>query len=221
MKDKLNAINVGLDLKASVSAGCSDEDGQYDTVCLDQVTRGDLTSSISRNNESLLEDNLYWLDEGELKLVLECLLAFKRDLDMFISDLNLNRMMDEFKECSLYVLEECYRHKENYDQCVKYIENNWDCCFEYLTRETIIYIICKYVDKDPVMLASMVKAFKYSDIRTASKLTCFAAHIKETYGFDIFNPIITNADKIHWEENSAKYSKAFLRNKIGSFMMQI
>ena len=164
-------------------------------------------------DESLLERYLYWLDEEELKSVFEGLLSFKRDFDIFISDLNFDRMMGELKERSLVVIENNSWYMNDYDERVDYIDNNWDFCFEYLTRETIIDIICRYANEDPVMLASMVKTFKYSDVRTAAELTGLAVYIEEAYGLDIFNPTITDIDKI-----DVKRATAFYRNRSGNFM---
>ena len=164
-------------------------------------------------DESLLERYLYWLDEEELKSVFEGLLSFKRDFDIFISDLNFDRMMDELKERSLVVIENSPWYMKDYEERVDYIDNNWDFCFEYLTRETIIDIICRYANEYPVMLASMVKTFKYSDVRTAAELTGLAVYIEEAYGLDIFNPTITDIDKI-----DVKRATAFYRNRSGNFM---
>ena len=164
-------------------------------------------------DESLLERYLYWLDEEELKSVFEGLHSFKRDFDIFISDLNFDRMMDELKERSLVVIENNSWYMKDYDERVDYIDNNWDFCFEYLTRETIIDMICRYANEDPVMLASMVKTFKYSDVRTAAELTGLAVYIEEAYGLDIFNPTITDIDKI-----DVKRATAFYRNRSGNFM---
>ena len=164
-------------------------------------------------DESLLERYLYWLDEEELKSVFEGLLSFKRDFDIFISDLNFDRMMGELKERSLVVIENNSWYMKDYDERVDYIDNNWDFCFEYLTRETIIDIICRYANEYPVMLASMVKTFKYSDVRTAAELTGLAVYIEEAYGLDIFNPTITDIDKI-----DVKRATVFYRNRSGNFM---
>ncbi len=164
-------------------------------------------------NEALLERYLYWLDKAELKSVFEGLLTFKRDFDIFISDSNFDRMMDEFKKSSMIVIENDPWYMKDYDKHVNYINNNWDFCFEYLTRETIIAIICRYANEDPVLLASMVKTFKYSDVRTAAELTGLAVYIEEAYELDIFNPTITDVDKIN-----AKHSTAFYHNKSGKFM---
>lgn len=170
-------------------------------------------------DESLLERYLYWLDEEELKSVFEGLLSFKRDFDIFISDLNFDRMMGELKERSLVVIENNAWYMKDYDERVDYIDNNWDFCFEYLTRETIIDMICRYANEDPVMLASMVKTFKYSDDRTAAELTGLAVYIEEAYELDIFNPTITDVDKIHPEKYDSKHSKVIHSNKSGKFML--
>ena len=170
-------------------------------------------------DESLLERYLYWLDEVELKSVFEGLLSFKRDFDIFISDDNLDRMMEEFKECSLIVIEDDPWYMKDYEEHVDYIDNSWDFCFEYLTRETIINIICRYAKEDPVMLASMVKTFKYSDVRTAAELIGLTVYIEEAYELGIFNPPITDVDKIHLEESNAEHRKAFYRNKSGKIML--
>ena len=164
-------------------------------------------------DEYLLERYLYWLDKEELKSVFEGFLMFKSNFDVFISDLNFERMMDELKACSLIVIKESSEYMKDYDKRVDYIDNNWDFCFDYLTRETIIDIICRYANEDPVMLASMVKTFKYSDVRTAAELTGLALYIEEAYELDIFNPTITDVDKIN-----AKHSTAFYHNKSGKFM---
>ena len=153
-----------------------------------------------------------------MKSVFEGLLTFKSDFDVFISDINFDRMMDELKQCSLIVIKNSPWYMYDYDAHVDYIDNNWDFCFEYLTRETIIGIICRYANEDPVMLASMIKTFKYSDVRTAAELTGLAVYIEEAYDLDIFNPTITDVDKIHLEEYGAKHSKVFYRNKDGKFM---
>ena len=177
------------------------------------------TSQVSRMvmheeyDESLLERYLYWLDEEELKSVFEGLLTFKRDFDIFISDLNFDIMMEELRDCSLRIIKYNPWYMKDYGKHVDYIDNNWDFCFEYLTRETIIDIICRYANEAPVMLASMVKTFKYSDVRTAAELTGLAVYIEEAYGLDIFNPTITDIDKI-----DVKRATAFYRNRSGNFM---
>ena len=114
------------------------------------------TSQVSRMvmheeyDESLLKRYLYWLDEEELKSVFEGLLTFKRDFDIFISDLNFDMMMEELRDCSLRIIKYNPWYMKDYGKHVDYIDNNWDFCFEYLRRETIIDIICKYANEDPV-----------------------------------------------------------------------
>ena len=171
-----------------------------------------------RYDESLLERYLYWLDEDELKLMFEGLLIFKRDLRIFISDVNFDKMTDELEERALIAIKDNPQYMKDYDKHVDYIDNNWDFCFEYLPRETIIDIICRYVDEDPVMLASMVKTFKYSDIRTTARLTRLVAYIEVIYEMDIFNPTMTDVDKVKLEDYDAKHSSVFYRNKSGNFM---
>ena len=168
-------------------------------------------------NESLLERYLYWLDENELKSVFEGLLTFKSNLDIFISDADFDNMMEELKECSMISIEEDPCYMKDYDKHIDYIENNWDFCFEYLCRETIIDSICDYANEDPVLLASMVKTFKYSDVRAAAELTGLAVYIENAYGLDIFNPTITDMDKINPEDYDFEHAKVFYYNKSGNF----
>ena len=170
-------------------------------------------------DESLLKRYLYWLDEEELKSVFEGLLTFKRDFDIFISDLNFDIMMEELRDCSLRIIKYNPWYMKDYGKHVDYIDNNWDFCFEYLCRETIIDIICKYANEAPVLLANMVKTFKYSDVRTAAELIGLTVYIEEAYELDIFNPPITDVDKIYLEESNAKHRKAFYRNKSGKIML--
>lgn len=172
-----------------------------------------------RYDNSLLERYLYWLDEEELKSVFEGLLAFKRDFDIFISDINLDIMFDELKECSLIVIKDSPWYMKEYNKHVDYIDNNWDFCFEYLTRETIIDIICRYANEDPVMLASMVKTFKYSDVRTSAGLTVIAAYIEKAYEQDIFNPEITDMSKIHLDDYDHRHSKVIHSNRSVKIML--
>ena len=54
---------------------------------------------------------------------------------------------------------------------------------------------------------------RYSDVRTAAELTGLAVYIEEAYGLDIFNPTITDIDKI-----DVKRATAFYRNRSGNFM---
>jgi hypothetical protein len=139
-------------------------------------------------DETLLERYLYWLDEEELRSVFEGVLTFKSEWDALISDKNFDCMMEELKECSLNVIENSPWHMKNYDEHIANIDNNWDFCFEYLCRESIIETIRSYVDEDPVMLASMIKAFKYADVPTAADYTNLAMWLAYVYELDIFDP---------------------------------
>ena len=84
-------------------------------------------------DESLLERYLYWLNEVELKSVFEGLLTFKRDFDVFISDDNFDRMMEELSDCSINIIQNNPWYKKDYNKHVDYIDNNWDFCFGYNT----------------------------------------------------------------------------------------
>lgn len=170
-------------------------------------------------DESLFERYLYWLDEKELKSVFEGILTFKRDMDVFISDENFDNMMDELKECSIIVIENSPWYKKNYDEHIDYINNNWDFCFEYLCMETIIDTICRYVNLDVVMLASMVKAFKYSDAHTAAEYTCLAMCLAYEFELSIFEPKITDMSKIRLENYDYRHSKVIHSNKAGKIML--
>ena len=127
--------------------------------------------------------------------------------------------MDELKTSSLVVIENDPCYYKEYDKRLDYIDNNWDFCFEYLNKELIIDIICRYANEDQVLLASMIKTFKYSDVRTAAELTGLAVYIEEAYGVDIFNPIITDENKVRTVDSDTKNSKLFYRNKAGNFKM--
>lgn len=172
-----------------------------------------------RYDDSLLERYLYWLDGSELKSVFEGLLVFKRDFDIFISDINLDIMFDELKECSLISVKNSPLYMKDYDKHIDYIENSWDFCFEYMTREAITNIICKYANEDSVMLASMIKTFKYSDVHTSAGLTVLAAYFEKAYELDVFNPVITDMSKIHLEDYDYRHSKVIYSNKSGKIML--
>lgn len=170
-------------------------------------------------DESLLERYLYWLDESELKSVFEGILTFKRDFDAFISDDNFDSMMEELKECSLGSIQNNPWYMKDLDKHIFYIENNWDFCFEYLCRETIIETICWYVDTDPILLAHMIKAFKYADAKTAAEYTGIAIWFLVEFEPDIFNPTITDMKKIRLEDYDYRRSKVIHSNKSGKTML--
>ena len=168
-------------------------------------------------DESLLERYLYWLDEAELKSVFEGLLTFKFKEDAFISDLDFDNMMDELKKCSMIVIRDNPQYMNDYDERIDYIEKNWDFCFEYLTRETIIAVICKYVNQDPVMLASMVKTFKYAGIRSAAEYTGLAIWLSYGFEVDVFEPTITDVEQINSDNCDNNLKTVIYNNKTRKF----
>jgi hypothetical protein len=170
-------------------------------------------------DESLLERYLCRLDEAEVKSVFEGLLTFKRDFDIFISDTNFDSMMKKLKEEALFVIANTPKYMKDYNKHVDYINNNGDFPCKYLCKEIISNVIYSYVDQDPVMLASMIKTFKYSDVRTAAELTGLIVYIEEAYELGVFNPIITDVDKIHLEDYDSKHSKVIHSNKSGKFIL--
>lgn len=137
-------------------------------------------------DKSLLKDYLYWLSDEELKSVFEEFLTFKLDCNVFISDENLYRMMEEFKECAINVIQNDALYMKDYDEHIAYINGSWDFPFEYLCRETIIYIIYNYVDEEPVLFASMIKAFKYAGLCSAVEYTALAIWFLYGYDRDLF-----------------------------------
>lgn len=147
-------------------------------------------------DETLLKRYLRWLDDEELECVFEGLLAFKKAFDAFISDENLVCMMDELKAKCLDVVNthSCYALKHN--EHIDCIENSVDFCFAYLCKESIVDTICRYVDVDPIMFACLIKAFKYSDPRTAAEYTCLSILLSYVYELDIYDPLITDVNKV-------------------------
>ena len=106
-------------------------------------------------------------------------------------------------------------YMKDYDKHVAYIDNNWDFPFKYMSRETIITVICKYID-DSVMLAHMIKAFKYTnDTFTAADYTSLALCFTNGFELDIFSPIITDSDKICLENDVDGDFQPIYRNKAG------
>ena len=108
---------------------------------------------------------------------------------------------------------------KEYNKHIDYIDNNWDFCFEYLTRETIIDIICRYANEEPVMLASMIKAFKYSNSRTASEYTGLAIYLAYKFEWRIFNTKLTDMSKICLDDYDYRHSKVVHSNKSGKIMI--
>ena len=194
----------------SVARSLFDHD-YYESQCKNMVMR-------EKYDESLLERYMYWLDEKELRSVFEGILTFKGNYDAFISDENFDKMMEELQECSMVVIQDDPWSMKDYDKHIDYIDNNWDFPFEYITKETIITVVCKYID-DPVMLAHMIKAFKYTnDTFTAADYTNLALGLTNGFELEIFNPTITDPDKICLENGIEGDSQFIHRNKAGKFM---
>ncbi len=182
----------------------------YESQCAHMVMH-------EKYDESLLERNMYWLDEKELRSVFEGILTFKGNYDAFISDENFDKMMEELQECSMVVIQNDPWYMKDYDKHVSYIDNNWEFPFEYITRETIIAVVCKYID-DPVMLAHMIKVFKHTDTSTAADYTALALWFTDMFELEIFSPTITDLDKICLENGIEGNSQFIHRNKAGKFM---
>lgn len=170
-------------------------------------------------NEHLLKHYMYWLDEKELVSVFEGILTFKHNFDAFISDEEFKCMIEELKECCIHVIENSRYYMMNYDEHLDNINNTLDFCFEYLCRETIIEIICSHIDIDPLMLAYMVKAFKYSNSRTAAEYTGLAIRLVYEHEVDVFNPHITDMKIINWENYDFDSSNVIYSNKAGKTML--
>ena len=193
----------------SVARSLFDHD-YYESQCKNMVMR-------EKYDESLLERYMYWLDEKELRSVFEGILTFKGNYDAFISDENFDKMMEELQECSMVVIQDDPWYMKDYDKHVSYIDNNWDFPFEYITRETIITVVCKYID-DPVVLAHMIKVFKHTDTSTSADYTALALWLTDMFELEIFSPTITDLDKICLENGIEGNSQFIHRNKAGKFM---
>ena len=193
----------------SVARSLFDHD-YYESKCKNMVMR-------EKYDESLLERYMYWLDEKELRSVFEGILTFKGNYDAFISDENFDKMMEELQECSMVVIQDDPWYMKDYDKHVSYIDNNWDFPFEYITRETIITVVCKYID-DPVVLAHMIKVFKHTDTSTAADYTALVLWFTDMFELEIFSPTITDSDKIGLENGIDGDSQFIHRNKAGKFM---
>ena len=143
-------------------------------------------------DEYLLEKYMYCLDDKELKVVFDGLLRFKHDHDVFISDENFECMMEELKEKSIAVVQDTPYYAKRYDEHLALINSTLDFGFVYLHRESIVDTICRYVDQDPVMFASMVKTFKYTDVHSAAEYTGIALWLVYGFELEIFNPNIVD-----------------------------
>ena len=170
-------------------------------------------------DDSLLERYMYWLDGEELKSIFEGIVTFKNRLDIFISDNNFDSMTSELDERSIDVIHNSPEYMKDYDKHIVCIDNDWDSCFKYLRRESIVEIICRYIDEDKLMLASMVKAFKYSDARTAAEYTGIAYLMMYEFEQDIFDPVITDMRRIHLNTHNSNSSDVIYSNKSGKIML--
>lgn len=169
-------------------------------------------------DETLLKNYLNWLNDEELKSIFGGLLTFKSTLDAFISDENFDNMMEELKNRSLTVVEESPWYMENYGEHIDNIENNWDFCFSYLCRESIAETIRDYVDEDPLMLATMIKAFKFADERTAAEYTGLAIWLAYGYELDLFDFdefVSTDVDTFEADRSWTMRSNQVGKMKIG------
>ena len=183
-------------------------DEDYYTSQLARMTKNEMY------DETLLKIYLNWLNDEELKSIFGGMLTFKSTLDAFISDENFDNMMEELKNRSLTVVEESPWYMENYGEHICNIENNWDFCFSYLCRDSITETILDYVDEDPLMLATMVKAFKFADERTAAEYTGLAIWLAYGYElalFDFDETVSTDVDYFEadrsWEMRSNRFGK--------------
>jgi hypothetical protein len=165
--------------------------------------------------DKLLEYYLYFLDMQELKKTFEGIFAFKESNNFFISDENYELMMKEFEDCCILIAKQEADNETDFKEHVEYIKATPLAFFDYLCRETIIEIIYSYIDIDPILLAHMIKAYIYTEsTNTAADYMAVAATAMYVYDIDVFNPSITDVDKI-----DANRSQAFYRNKVGNFMM--
>ena len=69
------------------------------------------------------------------------------------------------------------------------------------------------------MLAYMVKAFKYSNSRTAAEYTGLAIRLVYEHEVDVFNPHITDMKRINWENYDFDSSNVIYSNKAGKTML--
>ena len=170
-------------------------------------------------DKSLLARYMHWLDDEELMSIFEGLVTFKLNYNAFISDDNFDLMTNELEEKSIVSVQESSYLAENYDAHLDCIYNTPDGFFAYLCKESIVDTICKYVDEDSLMFASMIKAFKYSDVRTAAEYTTLAMCLNNEFEFNIFNPPITDMKSIAIEKYDSKHCKVVHSNKAGKFMI--
>ncbi len=195
----------------AINVACSLFDTEYyESQCAHMVMH-------EKYDESLLERYIYWLDKKELCSVFEGILTFKENYDAFISDENFDKMMKALKEYAMVVIQDNPWYMKDYNKHIDYINENWDFPFEYITREAIIGVICRYIN-DPVMLAYMIKVFKYTDVATAADYTALTLWFTDVFELEIFSPVITDPDGIYSENFIDGDSQLIHRNRAGKLM---
>ena len=171
-------------------------------------------------NDHLLERYMYWLNDEELQCVFEGLLTFKRNYDVFISDENLEHMMLELRDKCVTVIQESPCYATRYDEHMEYVNDSLDVCFAYLCRESIVDTICKHIDIDPVLFASMIKAFKYSNARIAAEYTGLSIWMMYGFEVDLFTPTLTDMKNIDLNNLDVQYSETMTIKNAESFRMR-
>ena len=170
-------------------------------------------------DESLLERYMYWLNDEELQSVFTGFVTFKLQYDAFISDENFECLEKELENKCVAIVQNSSYYAEHYDEHMDRIYNKPDGFFMYLCKGRIIDTICKYVDKDPLMLACLIKAFKYSNPHTAAEYTGLAMCLDYEFELDIFDPPITDMSQSYLEDHDPKDSTMIYKNKGGSLMI--
>ena len=170
-------------------------------------------------DESLLERYMYWLNDEELQSVFSGFVTFKLQYDAFISDENFERLEKELENKCVAIVQNSSYYAEHYDEHLDRIYNKPDGFFMYLSKESIIDTICKYVDKDPLMFACLIKAFKYADPRTAAEYTVLAMLLDYEFELNIFDPPITDMSQCCLGDDDSKDSTVIYKNKGGSLML--
>lgn len=168
-------------------------------------------------SKELLELYLYRLDIDEIKHVFDGILAFKESNDFFISDESYDRMMEEFKERCTIVAEAEADDEVDYNENLEFMNNHPKYFFYYLCRETIVDILYRYVDIDPILLAHMIKAYIYSETSTAAEYTGLAAKLMYGYDLDIFDPIITDVEAVDLDTPAFGNMKKLCTHKMREF----
>lgn len=170
-------------------------------------------------SKELLELYLYRLDTDELKHVFDGILAFKESNDFFISDESYDHMMEEFKESCTIVAEAEADDEVDYNENIEFMNHHPKYFFYYLCRETIVDILYRHVDVDPILLAHMIKAYLYSETSTAAEYTGLAAKLMYGYDLDIFDPVITDVKAFDLDVLAFKDMKKLCAKKTREFKL--